>query len=157
ALVAREDVGPDVAERVADVEPCAARVREHVEREELLAVGDLVEALAEQTAGIRSPEGVLLLPTVLTLRFDLVREARVVPEASCIVDVGHQCRGYACPRAPPRLLSHRPRTVERMCCVSDAYDDRSRAAGTLVSPSGGVAQLVERLHGMQEVRGFESH
>ena len=26
-----------------------------------------------------------------------------------------------------------------------------------MDPHGGVAQLVERLHGMQEVRGFDSH
>ena len=34
-----------------------------------------------------------------------------------------------------------------------------RVVGLIISaaPSGGVAQLVERLHGMQEVRGFDSH
>ena len=31
------------------------------------------------------------------------------------------------------------------------------AAGSLDATYGGVAQLVERLHGMQEVRGFEPH
>ena len=37
------DVGADVAERVADVQAGAARVREHVEHEELAPVGDGVE------------------------------------------------------------------------------------------------------------------
>src|SRR5579875_1044796 len=36
--------------------------------------------------------------------------------------------------------------------ISRAY----RSSGSLPRPPGGVAQLVERLHGMQEVREFDS-
>ena len=43
-VVAGEHVGADVAERVADVEAGARRVREHVEHVELRAVGHPVEA-----------------------------------------------------------------------------------------------------------------
>lgn len=54
-----------------------------------------------------------------------------------------------------RSLSYPFGTIGNMCSVCERYEER-QAAGTLSSPSGGVAQLEERLHGMQEVRGFES-
>ena len=37
-----------------------------------------------------------------------------------------------------------------MCSICDSG---SRATGIVVAPSGGIAQMVERLHGMQEARG----
>ena len=73
---AREHVGADVAERVPDVEPGAARVREHVEHVELAAAGDGGEAVGELTGRVRRPERVARLPAVLPLRLDLVGEAR---------------------------------------------------------------------------------
>ena len=70
-------VGADVAERVPDVQPGAARVREHVEHVELAAVGD--RGRSRRPAGpvgfgaqnVRSR-----LPAVLPLRLDRVGEAR---------------------------------------------------------------------------------
>ena len=52
-LVAGEHVGADVAERVADVQARAARVREHVEHVELGRSGDLVEARAQVADRVR--------------------------------------------------------------------------------------------------------
>ena len=78
ALEARVDVGADVAEGMADVEPCAARVREHVEHVELRSVGDALVAVRQGTGGVRRPERPLLFPTVLPSLLDLVRKARVV-------------------------------------------------------------------------------
>ncbi len=46
--------------------------------------------------------------------------------------------------------------VADLCSVCRQFEQRV-ATGSVGDPSGGVAQLVERLHGMQEVRGFESH
>ena len=66
----RVDVGGDVAQRVADVQARAARVGEHVEDEELLAVGDLL-GLGPGAGGVGGVEGPLLLPPVLPGDLDL--------------------------------------------------------------------------------------
>ena len=77
-------VGADVAQRVADVQPVAARVREHVEHVELGPAGDLLEALGQRPGGVRGVEGALPLPAVLPGQLDLVGEGRVVPELGLI-------------------------------------------------------------------------
>ena len=71
-------VGGDVAERVADVEADAARVREHVEHEQARPVGDAARVLGQQPGAVRRPEHVLGVPAVLPRALDLVRERRVV-------------------------------------------------------------------------------
>ena len=52
AHVARVDVGADEAERMADMQPVAGRVREHVEHEQLRPAGHLVEPVASGPAGL---------------------------------------------------------------------------------------------------------
>ncbi len=91
---AREDVGADVAERVADVETGAARVREHVEDVELLPPLGALEPVAQGPARVGRPEGPLLLPVVLPARLDLVGEARRVAVARRGVGVAHRRRAY---------------------------------------------------------------
>ena len=168
-LVPGVDVGADVAERMADVEPDTARVREHVEHEQLRAVRDRVEALAQRSLGVGSPEGVLGLPPVLPLGLDLVREAGVVPVRGGVVvvrhlraSVGDVARpGCAAPdnaRHPtrsfmPGVVVPPPPYAASMCSVCRSNPDRRPPADTLEGPSGAVAQLVEHLHGMQGVVG----
>ena len=85
ALIASEDVGADVAERVTDVQTGAARVREHVEHEHRIAIDDFLGALREQARRVRGPEGVIVFPSVLPAGFNLVGQARVVPVARNVV------------------------------------------------------------------------
>ncbi len=97
------DVGADVAQRVADVQTRPARVREHVEHVELLAVGEPVESLGEGSRRVRGPEGVLGLPTVLPLALDLVGEGGRV---SVLRYVAHRHSAYAHRfTAPPSFWS----------------------------------------------------
>ena len=79
AVEPREDVRADVAERMADMETGATRVREHVEDVELLAPRHPFEPVGERTARIRRPERPVFLPVLLPARLELVRDARVVP------------------------------------------------------------------------------
>ena len=78
AVVAGEDVGADVAQRVADVEPGPRRVREHVEHVQLRAVGHPVEALGQRTGGVGGVERALALPAVLPRHLELPRQRRGV-------------------------------------------------------------------------------
>ena len=85
ALVASEDIGADVTERVTHMESGAARIREHVEHEHRVAVDDLFGTLRKQARRVRGPEGVISFPAVLPARFDLVGQTRVVPMARNVV------------------------------------------------------------------------
>jgi hypothetical protein len=71
-VVAGEDVGRDVAQRVADVQAGAARVGEHVEDEEVPA-GVLGDALGvgPRPGGVGCVVGAALLPPVLPGDLDL--------------------------------------------------------------------------------------
>ncbi len=80
AQEARVHVGPDVAERVADVQPRAAGVGEHVHDEELRPVGDAVESLRQRAGRIRRVERSLRFPVVLPVQLDLIGEAGVIAE-----------------------------------------------------------------------------
>ncbi len=106
ALEARVDVGADVAEGMADVEPGAARVREHVEHVELRAVGDALVAVRQWTRGVRRPERPLLFPTVLPSLLDLVREARVVAVRGNLV--GARSRFAHCAASVPVSRDRQP-------------------------------------------------
>ena len=66
-------------ERVADVQACARGVREHVHREELGAVGDLLEALAQPAGRVGRVEGALSRPPVLPVELDPLGQGRRVP------------------------------------------------------------------------------
>ena len=66
------DVGAQVAQRVADVQPRARGVREHVHREELRPVGDPLEALAQPPGRVGRVERALGLPAVLPGELDLL-------------------------------------------------------------------------------------
>src|SRR2546430_15722390 len=83
---------------MADVEPGAARVREHVEHVELRAVGAALVAVRQGTGGVRRPERPLLVPAVLPSLLDLVREARVVAVRRSLVGArshfAHARRAY---------------------------------------------------------------
>ncbi len=73
-LVAGEHVGADVAERMADVQTDARRVREHVLDEQLLAaLGDEIR-IAEWPGRVRRLEHAVLLPAVLPADLDLLGE-----------------------------------------------------------------------------------
>ena len=72
------DVGAQVAQRVADVQPGPRGVREHVHREVLGPVGDLLEALAQPADGVRRVERPLGLPPVLPRQLDLLGQGRRV-------------------------------------------------------------------------------
>ena len=69
---AREDVGGDVAQRVADVQAGAARVGEHVEHEEVPArVGGDGLRVGPRAGGVGRVVGAALLPAVLPGDLDL--------------------------------------------------------------------------------------
>jgi hypothetical protein len=74
-----EHVRPDVAERVADVQPGPARIREHVVQVGLRPAGPRGEPLAERAGGVRGVERPLALPPVLPPRLDPRGEGGGVP------------------------------------------------------------------------------
>ncbi len=123
-LEPRVHVGADVAERVPDVDALAARVREHVEDEQLRAVRDGVEAVSERPLGVRGPEGVLGLPPVLPLRLDLVREAGVVPVRGGVGGVSHRPASVVTPNGTGRRFT------------ADRDPDRGGPTARLDLPSG---------------------
>ena len=65
ALVPAEDVGADESERVADVQPDAGRVREHVEHEQLLAALSGRVGVGERARRVRCLERVVRIPPVV--------------------------------------------------------------------------------------------
>ena len=84
-LVAGVDVGADVAERVADVEPVAAGVREHVEHVELRAgPATCSKPSASGPVGFGRANVSSRLPAVLPAQLDLRGEGRVVPELGLV-------------------------------------------------------------------------
>ena len=75
SVVAAEDVGGDVAERVTDVQALAARVGEHVEHEQAaVGVGLDRGLVGPGTCGVRGAESPLRLPAVLPGDLDLVSQ-----------------------------------------------------------------------------------
>ncbi len=85
-LVAGVDVGADEAQRVADVQPAATGVREHVEHVELRPVGHPVEPVGQQTARVGRLERALGLPPGLPLELDLAGQRGVVPVLRLVGD-----------------------------------------------------------------------
>ncbi len=79
AFVPTEDVGTDVAQRMADVQALAGRVGEHVEDEQLRAIADGL-GVGHGPGGVRSVEGAVGFPGVLPPGLDLVRQRGVVAE-----------------------------------------------------------------------------
>ena len=77
-LVAGVHVGADVAERMADMQADAGRVREHVEHVQLRVVGDPLETVARSPTGFGAWNVPSALPAVLPGRLDLVGELRRV-------------------------------------------------------------------------------
>src|SRR5262245_66364617 len=63
---------------MADVKPDAARVREHVEDEELRSLRDATRVFRQQPGPVRCPEDALGVPTVLPLPLEVVGELGVV-------------------------------------------------------------------------------
>ena len=78
ALEARDDVGADVAERMADVQARPARVREHVEHVERLAPGELRVGLGQRARRVRREVRPALLPARAPLLLDRVGELGAV-------------------------------------------------------------------------------
>ena len=79
AAEARVHVGGDEAERMPDVQPDTARIREHVEHETARSIGEVTGILGEQPGAVGRPEHVLRVPTVLPLALDLTGERGGVP------------------------------------------------------------------------------
>ena len=86
--VAGVDVGADVAERVADVQPHAGRIGEHVEHVALGPISDPVEPLGQWARGVRCQERAFPLPTVLPVGFDLVGERGGVAVRRDVIGAG---------------------------------------------------------------------
>ncbi len=93
ALEAGVHIGRDVTERVADMQPDPARVREHVEDEQAGAPGEAAGIVAQQTRAVRRGEDTLGVPAVLPLALDLVGERGGV-------SLGRGFVGHIRPRLP---------------------------------------------------------
>ena len=91
AQEAREHVGPDVAERMADMQSRAAGVGEHVHDEELRLGGDLVEAVRQRARRVRRVECSLGPPVLLPVPLDFAGEPRVVAERRVVVGLRAGC------------------------------------------------------------------
>ena len=99
AQVARVHVGADEAERVADMQAVAARIREHVEHEHLRPVRHFVEAGRERPRGIGGVVGALVVPPLLPARLDLLGESTVIPMGRDVIVPG---RGHRFGRSVAR-------------------------------------------------------
>ncbi len=155
ALVAGDDVRRDVAQRVSDVQARAAGVREEVEHVPL-----------GQRAVLARPEGAALQPAGLPLGLD----GAVVVEAGGLLRGGHRAgpdgvrrrgnaafpdairegyRLHGAGSSPDRMqpLAH---VAARSYVHPLAFAPPTRGAA---ARDGRLAQLVERLDGIQEVRG----
>ena len=102
---ARHDVGGDVAQRVAHVQPLTGGVGEHVEQEELLLGGGRA---CQGSHGVVGVEGAAFLPAVLPGRLDSVSQLRGVAEGRRVLRCLHVVRHVDQPIAPgagPRRLS----------------------------------------------------
>ena len=77
--VAGVHVGADVAQRVADVQPLAARVREHVHHVAARPPGDPVETLRQRAGRVGGVEGARPFPAVLPGGLDPLGQRRGVP------------------------------------------------------------------------------
>ena len=73
-LVAAVDVGAGEAQRVADVEPGARRVREHVEHEQLRAAGGDGLGVGQRSGRVRRLERAVGVPVLLPAQLDLLGE-----------------------------------------------------------------------------------
>jgi len=73
--------GGQVAQRVADVQALAGRVREHVHREiGRAAFGVMALAVLQVAVDVGGPEGAFVIPDLLPFLFDALRQLRVVAE-----------------------------------------------------------------------------
>src|SRR5262249_14453850 len=79
-LIPGEHVGSDVAKRMADVQPDAARVGEHVEHVAGGTASHLLEARRERTDRIGRSERPFVRPAALPPGLDLASQSRVIPE-----------------------------------------------------------------------------
>ena len=113
-----------------DVQPVARRVREHVEDEQVVALREVARIFGQQPDPVRREEHTLGFPAVLPTLLELGCERGAVSVLRSVVGVGHIGRKAT------------------GGCVRLGWIDWYR-----VSPFGGVAQLVEHLHGMQGVVG----
>ena len=81
AVVAADHIGGEVAQRVADVQALAGRVREHVHREVGRAAFCVMALAVLQVAvDVGGPEGAFVIPDLLPFLFDALRQLRVVAE-----------------------------------------------------------------------------
>ena len=81
AVVAAHHVGGQVAQRVADVQALAGRVGKHVHGEVGgAAFGVTALAVLQIAVDVGGPEGALLVPNLLPLFFDVLRQCGVVAE-----------------------------------------------------------------------------
>ena len=81
AVVAAHHVGGQVAQRVADVQALAGRVGKHVHGEVGgAAFGVTALAVLQIAVDVGGPEGALLVPNLLPLVFDVLRQCGVVAE-----------------------------------------------------------------------------
>ena len=81
AVVAAHHVGGQIAQRVADVQALAGRVGKHVHGEVGgAAFGVTALAVLQIAVDVGGPEGALLVPNLLPLVFDVLRQCGVVAE-----------------------------------------------------------------------------
>src|SRR6202042_3150038 len=78
--ITRVHIRGDVAQRMADMQPSAAGIGEHVHEEELRLACDAPEALGQRASRVGRVERSLALPAVLPAQLDLVSELCIVAE-----------------------------------------------------------------------------
>ena len=93
ALVPAEDVGRDVAQRVADVQARAGGVGEHVQHEELLGRSPRPRRSAQRADRVGRVEGALGLPAVLPAAPRSRRPARRCSDGGSVSLMGFLLRG----------------------------------------------------------------
>ncbi len=84
-LVAAVDVGADEAQRMADVQTGAGRVREHVEHEDLLRTAGDLGGIGKRARRVGGLESSLRVPSVLPASLDLLRQRAGVPKLRGII------------------------------------------------------------------------
>jgi hypothetical protein len=118
ALEAREDVGGDVPQGVADMQARTGGVREHV-HDELLGLGDQLRVAGQGTAGVRRRVGALGVPEVLPACLDLRGQGGRVA-----VRRGHLGGGSGV------RLAHDPQSsIDRLCLRLPGNEKSPRTGG----------------------------
>ena len=133
------DVGAQVAQRVADVQPGTRGVREHVHHEELGPVGDLLEARAQPAGRVRRVEGALALPAVLPAELDLRAPAP-------------GCSGAAAPRRRASGRRSAGRRSGSSLVLPGPKLWRTGGGHQKTPHAGGVAVLPERFRSARPVK-----